>query len=142
MGAKPSGAERIFTDSGGWDETTDPAMHARIAVAIGLVFEHADPRAVHTEKAQDGSDLRGVLFNSNGQSGHGWSFFDGVSLEKGCPFRRADYFRRSGGRAAAAAYDDGRTVLFSDDGLGGTLGEFVSTLERFAQHVADTKVGA
>jgi hypothetical protein len=130
MGIKPSGAERIFTDAE-WTYITDPAMHARIAAAISLVLKHVDPHAVHTEKAQDGSDLRDVLFDSNGQAPHGWEIYEGKSPAKALPFSRADYRRTSDG-AAIAALGDGRTVLFSD-GLGyGPAEEMTAALERFA----------
>jgi hypothetical protein len=133
---KPSGAERIFTDanSGGWKEISDPAMHARVAAAISLIFEYADPRAVHTEKAADGSDLRDVLFDTNP---HGWEIYEGRNPAEALPFSRADYRRISDGVGSAiAAYGDGHTVLFSD-GLGyGPAEELIAALERFAQHVS------
>jgi hypothetical protein len=137
---KPSGAERIFTDadSGGWKETTDFAMHARIAAAISLIFEHeTDPRAVRTEKAQDGSYCRDILFDSSGQAACNWEIYEGKNPAKAHPFSRADYRRTSDGVGSAiAAYGDGRTVLFSD-GLGyGPAEELTAALERFAQHVA------
>lgn len=137
---KPSGAERIFTDadSGGWKEINDPSMHTRVAAAISLIFEYeTDPRALHTEKAQDGSDLRDLLFDSSGRAAHGWEIYEGKNPAKALPFSRADYRRTSDGVGSAiAAYGDGRTVLFSD-GLGcGPAEEMVAALERFAQHVS------
>lgn len=121
---------------GGWDEIDDPAMHNRISAAVALIFEHADPRAIHADKAADGSDLRDVLFDSDGAAVHAWDLFEGVGPGHASASRRADYVRASDGcRTAASAFGDGHTVWFSDE-LGVTTKEFAAGLERFAAHVA------
>lgn len=122
--------------SEGWTQIPDPAMHARITAAVRLVLDHTDPRAIHAEKAEDGSDCRDALYDSNGTAAYGWSLYEGSNPEKGSPFCRADRTRASDGCGTAIAADsDGRTVLFIDE-LGATAEEAVSALERFARHVA------
>jgi hypothetical protein len=123
-------------DESGWQQIVDPAMHERVSAAIALIFEHTDPRAIRTEKAEDGSDLRYALYDSEGRSPAGWDLFEGVNPAKESPFRRADYFLRSDGtRAGIAADSDSRRVLFYDSGWGVTASEAVDGLERFAQQV-------
>jgi hypothetical protein len=119
-----------------WDQITDPAMHARVSAAVKLVFDHTDPRAVFSEPVRDGSSRCHVLYDSEGRAPDGWDLCERTGPKQGNAFRRADYFRRSDGACNAVAADsDGRTVRFSD-GFGAPLEEFVSALERFAQHVA------
>jgi hypothetical protein len=131
-----------ITMSEGWNRYANPAMHARISAAIGLVFDHTDPRAIRTEKAADGSDLRYALYDSEGQAAYGWDLFDGTSSAKASPFRRADYRRTADGQAAGVAADsDGRSVVFFG-GLALTAEELVSGLEQFAKGVAGRPASA
>ena len=120
----------------GWQKFDDPGMHARISAAVAHVFANMDQRAVRTDTAGDGSDLRYALFaGADGKAPAGWDLFEGVNATKASPFRRADYFHRSDRtRTAMAAHDDGHTVLFIDD-FGVGLDEAVAGLEKFAAQV-------
>jgi hypothetical protein len=120
-----------------WDRLNDPVMHARVAAAIRLAFDHADPYAIDTPAPRDGSECREIAFDTNGTAPYGFFLYEGVSPGRECPFLRADHVRRSDGlMSTVVAYDDGRTVLFSDN-LGVMVEEAVAGLERFAQHVKE-----